>query len=146
MQKLPRHRGIRSGGMVICDRPVGEVFPVEWARMPNRSVLQWDKDDCAYAGLVKFGLLGRGVLAALRDCFDLVEQSHGVRWDLHAIPQEDPGVYAMLHVADTVGGFQVEARAQMATLPSLRPSKCYDLAVESALIRPDPTQGGSVSP
>ncbi len=146
MQKLPRHLGIHSGGMVICDRPVGEVCPVEWARMPNRSVLQWDKDDCAYAGLVKFDLLGLGMLTALRDCFDLVEQAHGVRWSLHSIPQEDPGVYAMLQVADTVGVFQVESRAQMATLPRLRPETFYDLVVEVALIRPGPIQGGSVHP
>jgi error-prone DNA polymerase len=146
MQKLPRHLGIHSGGMVICDRPVGEVCPVEWARMPNRSVLQWDKDDCAYAGLVKFDLLGLGMLTALRDCFDLVEQRHDVRYDLHSIPQEDPGVYAMLQAADTVGVFQVESRAQMATLPRLRPEKFYDLVVEVALIRPGPIQGGSVHP
>jgi error-prone DNA polymerase len=146
MQKLPRHLGIHSGGMVICDRPVGEVCPVEWARMPNRSVLQWDKDDCAYAGLVKFDLLGLGMLTALRDCFDLVEQAHGVRYDLASIPQEDPGVYTMLQAADTVGVFQVESRAQMATLPRLRPEKFYDLVVEVALIRPGPIQGGSVHP
>ncbi|MGH3305961.1 MAG: PHP domain-containing protein, partial [Streptosporangiaceae bacterium] len=146
MQRLPRHLGIHSGGMVICDRPVGEVCPVEWARMPNRSVLQWDKDDCAYAGLVKFDLLGLGMLTALRDCFDLVESAHDVRWSLHSIPQEDPGVYAMLQVADTVGVFQVESRAQMATLPRLRPEKFYDLVVEVALIRPGPIQGGSVHP
>ncbi len=146
MQKLPRHLGIHSGGMVICDRPVGEVCPVEWARMPNRSVLQWDKDDCAYAGLVKFDLLGLGMLTALRDCFDLVEQAHGVRYDLHTIPQEDPGVYAMMHKADTVGVFQIESRAQMATLPRLRPEKFYDLVIEVALIRPGPIQGGSVHP
>jgi error-prone DNA polymerase len=146
MQRLPRHLGIHSGGMVICDRPVGEVCPVEWARMPNRSVLQWDKDDCAYAGLVKFDLLGLGMLTALRDCFELVEQAHGVRWNLHSIPQEDPGVYAMLQAADTVGVFQVESRAQMATLPRLRPEKFYDLVVEVALIRPGPIQGGSVHP
>ncbi len=146
MQRLPRHLGIHSGGMVICDRPVGEVCPVEWARMPNRSVLQWDKDDCAYAGLVKFDLLGLGMLTALRDCFDLVEAAHGVRWSLHSIPQEDPGVYAMLQDADTVGVFQVESRAQMATLPRLRPAKFYDLVVEVALIRPGPIQGGSVHP
>jgi error-prone DNA polymerase len=132
--------------MVICDRPVGEVCPVEWARMPERSVLQWDKDDCAYAGLVKFDLLGLGMLTALRDCFDLVEQAHGVRFDLHTIPQEDPGVYAMLQRADTVGVFQVESRAQMATLPRLRPEKFYDLVIEVALIRPGPIQGGSVHP
>jgi error-prone DNA polymerase len=146
MQRLPRHLGIHSGGMVICDRPVGEVCPVEWARMPGRSVLQWDKDDCAYAGLVKFDLLGLGMLTALRDCFELVEQAHGVRWNLHSIPQEDPAVYQMLQAADTVGVFQVESRAQMATLPRLRPEKFYDLVIEVALIRPGPIQGGSVHP
>ena len=146
MQRLPRHLGIHSGGMVICDRPVGEVCPVEWARMPGRSVLQWDKDDCAYAGLVKFDLLGLGMLTALRDCFELVAAHHGVSWSLHTIPQEDPGVYDMLCEADTVGVFQVESRAQMATLPRLRPRKFYDLVVEVALIRPGPIQGGSVHP
>ncbi len=146
MQKLPRHLGIHSGGMVICDRPVGEVCPVEWARMPNRSVLQWDKDDCAYAGLVKFDLLGLGMLTALRDCFELVAEHHGAGWDLHSIPQEDAGVYDMLCEADTVGVFQVESRAQMATLPRLRPREFYDLVVEVALIRPGPIQGGSVHP
>ena len=146
MQRLPRHLGIHSGGMVICDRPVGEVCPVEWARMPGRTVLQWDKDDCAFAGLVKFDLLGLGMLTALRDCFELVEEQHGVRWSLHSIPQEDPGVYDMLCAADTVGVFQVESRAQMATLPRLRPREFYDLVVEVALIRPGPIQGGSVHP
>src|SRR5499433_366977 len=146
MQRLPRHLGIHSGGMVICDRPVGEVCPVEWARMPGRSVLPWDKDDCAYAGLVKFDLLGLGMLTALRDCFELVAKHHGVRWDLHSIPQEDAGVYDMLCEADTVGVFQVESRAQMATLPRLRPREFYDLVVEVALIRPGPIQGGSVHP
>ncbi|HXS66636.1 MAG TPA: error-prone DNA polymerase [Streptosporangiaceae bacterium] len=146
MQRMPRHLGIHSGGMVICDRPVAEVCPVEWARMPNRSVLQWDKDDCAYAGLVKFDLLGLGMLTALRDCFELVATHHGVRWDLHSIPQEDAGVYDMLCAADTVGVFQVESRAQMATLPRLRPREFYDLVVEVALIRPGPIQGGSVHP
>jgi error-prone DNA polymerase len=136
MQRLPRHLGIHSGGMVICDRPVGEVCPVEWARMPGRTVLQWDKDDCAYAGLVKFDLLGLGMLAALRDCFELIAEHHGQRWSLPSIPQEDPAVYAMLQEADTVGVFQVESRAQMATLPRLRPEKFYDLVVEVALIRP----------
>ena len=146
MQRLPRHLGIHSGGMVICDRPVGEVCPVEWARMPGRSVLQWDKDDCAYAKLVKFDLLGLGMLSALHDCFDLVEAHYGHRWSLNSIPQEDPGVYEMLQAADTVGVFQVESRAQMSTLPRLRPEKFYDLVVEVALIRPGPIQGGSVHP
>jgi error-prone DNA polymerase len=132
--------------MVICDRPFGEVCPVEWARMPNRSVLQWDKDDCAYAGLVKFDLLGLGMLAALHDCFDLVAEHHGERWEMATLPQEDPAVYQMLSEADTVGVFQVESRAQMATLPRLRPSTFYDLVIEVALIRPGPIQGGSVHP
>ncbi len=146
MQRLPRHLGIHSGGMVICDRPVGEVCPVEWARMPGRSVLQWDKDDCAYAGLVKFDLLGLGMLSALHDCFDLVDAHYGHQWSLNSIPQEDAGVYEMLQAADTVGVFQVESRAQMSTLPRLRPEKFYDLVVEVALIRPGPIQGGSVHP
>ena len=146
MQRLPRHLGIHSGGMVICDRPVGEVCPVEWARMPGRSVLQWDKDDCAYAGLVKFDLLGLGMLSALHDCFDLVDSHYGHQWSLNSIPQEDAGVYEMLQAADTVGVFQVESRAQMSTLPRLRPEKFYDLVVEVALIRPGPIQGGSVHP
>jgi error-prone DNA polymerase len=146
MQRLPRHLGIHSGGMVICDRPVGEVCPVEWARMPGRTVLQWDKDDCAYAGLVKFDLLGLGMLAALHDCFDLVEKHYGQRWTMSSIPQEDPVVYQMLTEADTVGVFQVESRAQMATLPRLRPRQFYDLVIEVALIRPGPIQGGSVHP
>ena len=146
MQRLPRHLGIHSGGMVICDRPVGEVCPVEWARMPGRTVLQWDKDDCSYAGLVKIDLLGLGMLSCLHDCFDLTAAHHGERWSLHTIPQEDPGVYDMLCEADTVGVFQVESRAQMATLPRLRPKKFYDLVVEVALIRPGPIQGGSVHP
>ena len=146
MQRLPRHLGIHSGGMVICDRPVGEVCPVEWARMPGRTVLQWDKDDCAYAGLVKFDLLGLGMLAALHDCFDLVNKHFGEHWTMSCIPQEDPAVYQMLTEADTVGVFQVESRAQMATLPRLRPQQFYDLVIEVALIRPGPIQGGSVHP
>ena len=146
MQRLPRHLGIHSGGMVICDRPVGEVCPVEWARMPGRTVLQWDKDDCAYAGLVKFDLLGLGMLAALHDCFDLVAKHSGECWTMSSIPQEDPAVYQMLTEADTVGVFQVESRAQMATLPRLRPQQFYDLVIEVALIRPGPIQGGSVHP
>ncbi len=145
LEDLPRHLGIHSGGMVICDRPVVEVCPVEWASMPGRSVLQWDKDDCAGAGLVKFDLLGLGMLSALHRCVDLVRDHHGVDVDLATIPQED-AVYDMLCRADSVGVFQVESRAQMATLPRLRPRCFYDLVVEVALIRPGPIQGGSVHP
>ncbi|GAA3218234.1 error-prone DNA polymerase [Actinocorallia longicatena] len=145
MSRLPRHLGIHSGGMVICERPVGEVCPIEWARKENRSVLQWDKDDCASAGLVKFDLLGLGMLSALADCFRLVA-TYAEAHDLASVPKDDPDVYDMLCAADTVGVFQVESRAQMATLPRLRPRNFYDLVVEVALIRPGPIQGGSVHP
>ena len=141
----PRHLGIHPGGMVICDRPIAEVCPVEWASMADRSVLQWDKDDCAAAGLVKFDLLGLGMLSALHYAVDLVASAHGERIDLATLPQ-DPAVYDMLCEADSVGVFQVESRAQMATLPRLRPRCFYDLVVEVALIRPGPIQGGSVHP
>ncbi|MCY3619319.1 MAG: error-prone DNA polymerase, partial [Acidimicrobiaceae bacterium] len=141
----PRHLGIHPGGMVICDRPIAEVCPVEWASMADRSVLQWDKDDCAAVGLVKFDLLGLGMLSALHYAVDLVASAHGDRIDLAALPQ-DPAVYDMLCEADSVGVFQVESRAQMATLPRLRPRSFYDLVVEVALIRPGPIQGGSVHP
>ncbi|HEX2783513.1 MAG TPA: error-prone DNA polymerase [Ilumatobacteraceae bacterium] len=145
IEDAPRHLGIHSGGMVICDRPVIEVCPVEWGRMDKRSVLQWDKDDCAAAGLVKFDLLGLGMLSALHYAVDLIREHRGYDVDLATIPQEDD-VYAMLCRADTVGVFQIESRAQMATLPRLKPRRFYDLVVEVALIRPGPIQGGSVHP
>ena len=145
VEDAPRHLGIHSGGMVICDRPVIEVCPVEWGRMQRRSVLQWDKDDCAAVGLVKFDLLGLGMLSALHYAVDLIRQHRGYDVDLATIPQEDE-VYAMLCRADTVGVFQIESRAQMATLPRLAPRRFYDLVVEVALIRPGPIQGGSVHP
>jgi error-prone DNA polymerase len=146
--KFPRHLGIHSGGMVICDRPVVEVVPVEWARMENRTVIQWDKDDCAspLVNLVKFDLLGLGMLSALHGCMDLVRDHHGQEWTLATMPKEDAEVYDMLGKADSVGVFQVESRAQMATLPRLKPRCFYDLVLEIALIRPGPIQGGSVHP
>ncbi len=145
IEGFPRHLGIHPGGMVICDRPVSEVCPVEWARMEGRSVLQWDKDDCATVGLVKFDLLGLGMLEAIHRAVDLVAAHHRVELDLAAIPQQDE-VYEMLCRGDSVGVFQVESRAQMATLPRLKPRTFYDLVVEVALIRPGPIQGGSVHP
>ncbi|MHB1853684.1 MAG: error-prone DNA polymerase [Acidimicrobiales bacterium] len=145
IQGFPRHLGIHSGGMVICDRPVVEVCPVEWARMPNRSVLQWDKDDCAAVGLVKFDLLGLQMLSALHEAVGMVEARYGITLDLGQLDQEE-AVYEMLCRADSVGVFQVESRAQMATLPRLKPRTFYDLVVEVALIRPGPIQGGSVHP
>lgn len=143
---LPRHMGIHSGGMVICDRPIADVCPVEWARMEDRSVLQWDKDDCAAIGLVKFDLLGLGMLSALHYAIDLVAEHKGIQVDLAKLDLGETAVYEMLQRADSVGVFQVESRAQMATLPRLKPRVFYDLVVEVALIRPGPIQGGSVHP
>ena len=131
--------------MVICDRPVVDVCPVEPARMPGRTVLQWDKDDCATIGLVKFDLLGLGMLEALHHMVDLVREHHHVELDLAALPEED-AVYDRLCRADTVGVFQVESRAQMGTLPRVQPRNLYELAVEVALIRPGPIQGNAVHP
>ncbi|NQX28481.1 error-prone DNA polymerase [Microbacteriaceae bacterium VKM Ac-2854] len=143
---FPRHLGIHSGGMVLTDRPVGEVCPIEPARMEKRTVLQWDKDDCAWMGLVKFDLLGLGMLAALSYTFDLVREHVGEHWDLSTIPREEKGVYDQLCRADSIGVFQVESRAQMGTLPRLQPRRFYDLVIEVALIRPGPIQGGAVHP
>jgi error-prone DNA polymerase len=146
IKNLPRHMGIHSGGMVICDRPIADVCPVEWARMEKRSVLQWDKDDCAAIGLVKFDLLGLGMLSALHYAIDLIAEHKGIDVDLAKLDLSEPAVYEMLQRADSVGVFQVESRAQMATLPRLKPRVFYDLVVEVALIRPGPIQGGSVHP
>lgn len=146
LRDAPRHLGIHSGGMVLADRPVIEVCPVQWAAMADRSVLQWDKDDCADAGLVKFDLLGLGMLTALDHALKIVAEHHGQHFELRTLPQEDPAVYDMLCAGDSVGVFQVESRAQISTLPRLRPRVFYDLVVEVALIRPGPIQGGSVHP
>ncbi|AMB58491.1 error-prone DNA polymerase [Microterricola viridarii] len=143
---FPRHLGIHSGGMVLTDRPVGEVCPIEHARKENRTVLQWDKDDCAWMGLVKFDLLGLGMLAALQYAFDMARDTLGEEWSLDTMPKEEAGVYDMLCRADSIGVFQVESRAQMGTLPRLKPRRFYDLVVEIALIRPGPVQGGAVHP
>ncbi|MFC0195789.1 error-prone DNA polymerase [Microbacterium arthrosphaerae] len=144
--KAPRHLGIHSGGMVLTDRPVGEVVPIEHARMENRTVIQWDKDDAAWMGLVKFDLLGLGMLAALQYCFDMIRASTGEDWELSTLPKEEKAVYDMLCRADSIGVFQVESRAQMGLLPRLQPRRFYDLVIEIALIRPGPIQGGAVHP
>lgn len=144
--KAPRHLGIHSGGMVLTDRPVGEVCPIEHARMEDRTVLQWDKDDCAWMGLVKFDLLGLGMLGAIQHTFDIVAEHVGEQWSLASIPKEEKGVYDQLCRGDSVGVFQVESRAQIGTLPRLKPREFYDLVCEIALIRPGPIQGGAVHP
>jgi error-prone DNA polymerase len=162
MQDLPRHLGQHSGGMVICQGELSSVVPLENASMPDRVVVQWDKDDCAEMGLIKVDLLGLGMMAVLQDAIGLVsageaatasggddgrapagDRPSGI--DLAHLPQ-DPAVYAMLQAADTVGVFQVESRAQMATLPRLKPACFYDLVVEVAIIRPGPIVGQMVHP
>ena len=142
----PRHLGIHSGGMVLTERPIGEVCPIERARMERRTVLQWDKDACETMGLVKFDLLGLGMLGALDHMMRLAAEHTGEHWTLATMPKEEPAVYDMLCRADSVGVFQVESRAQIGTLPRLRPREFYDLAIEIALIRPGPIQGGAVHP
>ena len=144
--KAPRHLGIHSGGMVLTAQPVGEVVPVEHARMENRTVIQWDKDDAAWMGLVKFDLLGLGMLSALRHSFDMIAEATGEVWTLDGIPKEEQAVYDMLCRADSIGVFQVESRAQMGLLPRLQPRRFYELAIQIALIRPGPIQGGAVHP
>ena len=144
--KAPRHLGIHSGGMVLTRRPVGEVVPIEHARMENRTVIQWDKDDAAWMGLVKFDLLGLGILAALHHCFAMIGEATGETWELATLPKEEKGVYDMLCRADSIGVFQVESRAQMGLLPRLQPRRFYDLVIQIALIRPGPIQGGAVHP
>jgi len=144
--KAPRHLGIHSGGMVLTERPIGEVVPIERGRMDKRTVLQWDKDDCAWMGLVKFDLLGLGMLGAIQHTFDIVAEHSGTRWELATVPKEEPEVYDMLCKADSIGVFQVESRAQIGTLPRLKPRCFYDLVTEIALIRPGPIQGGAVHP
>ena len=144
--RAPRHLGIHSGGMVLTERPVGEVCPIERGRMDQRTVLQWDKDSCAWMGLVKFDFLGLGILAAIQYTLDLATNRLGERWSLHTIPKEEQGVYDMLCRADSIGVFQVESRAQVGTLPRLLPRQFYDLVVEIGLIRPGPIQGGAVHP
>ncbi|HET9703949.1 MAG TPA: error-prone DNA polymerase [Vicinamibacterales bacterium] len=153
MQDLPRHLGQHSGGMVVCQGELSSVVPLENASMPGRVVVQWDKEDCADMGLIKVDLLGLGMMAVLQDTLALINtrtEAPGSRIPdpvtLASLPPDDPEVYQMLRAADTIGVFQVESRAQMATLPRLRPEKFYDLVVEVALIRPGPIVGQMVHP
>ena len=166
MQDLPRHLGQHSGGMVVCQGSLDSVVPLEPASMPGRVVIQWDKDDCADMGIVKVDLLGLGMMAALQDAIALVNTTVSTAvnttvgaavgaagssssrpvFDLAHIPPDDPAVYDLLQKADTIGVFQVESRAQMATLPRLKPTCFYDLVVEVAIIRPGPIVGQMVHP
>jgi error-prone DNA polymerase len=148
IQDLPRHLGQHSGGMVICQGELDAVVPLEPASMPGRVVIQWDKDDCADMGIVKVDLLGLGMMAVLQDAIGLINtgSTPTPQFDLAHIPPDDPLVYDLLQKADTVGVFQVESRAQMATLPRLKPTCFYDLVVEVAIIRPGPIVGDMVHP
>jgi error-prone DNA polymerase len=157
MQDLPRHLGQHSGGMVICQGALSSVVPLENASMPGRVVVQWDKEDCADMGLIKVDLLGLGMMSALQDALSIIntqsrEQGTGngeqgkPLVDLAHLPENDPAVYRMLQAADTIGLFQVESRAQMATLPRLKPQTFYDLVVQVAIIRPGPIVGQMVHP
>jgi error-prone DNA polymerase len=145
IQDLPRHLGQHSGGMVIAQGRLDGVVPLEPATMPGRSVVQWDKDDCAALGIVKVDLLGLGMMSLLQDALAMIRRRGG-EVDLAHLPQNDPKVYAMLQEAGTIGVFQVESRAQMATLPRLRPERFYDLVVQVAIIRPGPIVGDMVHP
>ena len=146
LQGLPRHLGQHSGGMVVAAGRLDEVVPLEPASMPGRSVVQWDKDDCADLGLIKIDLLGLGMMAALEEAIPLVREAEGVEIDLAKLPHDDPETWEMIGRADTVGVFQIESRAQMATLPRMKPRCFYDLVVEVAIIRPGPIVGQMVHP
>ena len=143
---FPRHLSQHPGGFVISQQPLDELVPVENAAMPERTVIQWDKDDLDMVGLLKVDVLALGMLSALRRCFDLLQRHRGRHLTLATIPAEDPATYAMISRAETMGVFQIESRAQMAMLPRLRPEKFYDLVIEVAIVRPGPIQGDMVHP
>jgi error-prone DNA polymerase len=145
IQDLPRHLGQHSGGMVVCQGQLDRVVPLERASMPGRTVVQWDKEDCADLGIIKVDLLGLGIMAVLKDCLELIPEHYGEKVDLAQLPQDDD-VYRTLRRADTVGMFQVESRAQMASLPRNNPEKFYDLVVQVAIIRPGPIVGQMMHP
>ena len=145
IQDLPRHLGQHSGGMIVAQGRLDEVVPLQPASMPGRTIVQWDKEDCADLGIIKVDLLGLGMMAALQDTISILSGT-GVDVDIAHLPPDDPKTYAMLRAADTVGVFQVESRAQMATLPRMKPERFYDLVVEVAIIRPGPIVGQMVHP
>jgi len=143
---FPRHLSQHVGGFVITRGPLEELVPIEKARMADRTVVEWDKDDIDALGILKIDVLALGMLSAIRRAFDLIARHYGKRYTLDTIPKEDPAVYEMLQHADSIGVFQVESRAQMSMLPRLKPAKFYDLVIEVAIVRPGPIQGGMVHP
>ena len=142
---LPRHLGQHSGGMIICQGKLSSFVPLENASMPGRVVAQWDKDDCEDLGIVKVDLLGLGMMSVMQDAFELC-RDRGRPIDLAHIPTDDGPTYKMMQEADTIGVFQIESRAQMATLPRMKPKCFYDVVIEVAIIRPGPIQGDMVHP
>jgi error-prone DNA polymerase len=146
LHQIPRHRSIHVGGFVLTAEPLSSVVPIEPASMPGRTVIQWEKDDLEPAGLVKIDLLGLGMLTLMQDCMLYIRQTRGETIDLATLRMDDPAVYDDLCAADTIGIFQVESRAQMNTLPRLKPRCFYDLVIEVAIIRPGPIQGDMVHP
>jgi error-prone DNA polymerase len=146
VQDIPRHLSQHSGGMVICQGQLDSVVPLEPATMPGRVVVQWDKDDCADMGIVKVDLLGLGMMAVLKDSIYLIRDHYGQEIDLAQLPQDVPDIYGVIQKADTIGMFQIESRAQMASLPRNNPEKFYDLVTQVALIRPGPITGAMTAP
>src|SRR5438552_5880858 len=146
IQDLPRHLGQHSGGMVICQGQLDSVVPLEPAFMPDRVVVQWDKEDCADLGIIKVDLLGLGMMAVLKDSLNLIHDHYKEEVDLAHLPADEPEVFSTLQKADTIGMFQIESRAQMSCLPRLMPKKFYDIVVQVAIIRPGPIVGQMVNP
>ena len=146
LRGFPRHLSQHVGGFVISERALHELVPVENAAMPERTIIQWDKDDLESLGLLKVDCLALGMLTCLRKCFDLLRAHAGIDLDLAGVPREDPRTYEMIRRADTVGVFQIESRAQMSMLPRLKPETFYDLVIEVAIVRPGPIQGDMVHP
>jgi len=144
-EATPRHLGQHSGGMILCPGRLDGVVPIEQATMPNRTVVQWDKDDCEDLGLVKIDFLGLGMMAVLQDCREIC-QARGQPWELYEVPTEDAATFRMMQDADTIGVFQIESRAQMATLPKIKPATFYDVVIEVAIVRPGPIVGQLTSP
>jgi error-prone DNA polymerase len=146
IQDLPRHLGQHSGGMVVCQGQLDSIVPLEPATMPGRVVVQWDKEDCADMHIVKVDLLGLGMMSVMEDSLKIIRDDYGETVDLARLPADDPAVYSALQKADTVGMFQIESRAQMSSLPRLRPASFYDIVVQVAIIRPGPIVGKMVNP
>ncbi|MCM8558248.1 error-prone DNA polymerase [Sphingomicrobium sediminis] len=143
---MPRHLSQHVGGFILTQRPLTETVPIGNGAMPDRTFIEWDKDDIEELGILKIDVLALGMLTCCRKAFDLIEAHHGEKWDLATLPKEEPGVYDMLCEGDSLGVFQVESRAQMNMLPRLRPREFYDLVIEVAIVRPGPIQGDMVHP